>query len=327
MALIDYVVRRCLQAIPTAVGITMVIFLCIQLAPGGPLDYFLASNPELTYQDPELIERLKVVYGLDQPIYIQYLKWLSRVLVGDFGISFSHGSNIIDEIASRMGDTLILYAFSHLLGWPIAIFLGVISAVKRYSWTDNAAMILALFGISMPAFWMGLMMIFGFSLNLGWFPTGGTITLGITFASIGTYALNRIWHLMLPSVNIATHSTATIARLTRSSMLDILRMDYVMTARAKGVRELVVIYKHALRNALLPVVTVIGLSLGFMISGAVITETIFSWPGIGRLMMSAVYQRDYPLVMGIATITGMMVLITNIATDIAYGFLDPRIRY
>jgi len=266
LALIDYVVRRCLQAIPTAVGITMVIFLCIQLAPGGPLDYFLASNPELTYQDPELIERLKVVYGLDQPIYIQYLKWLSRVLVGDFGIS-------------------------------------------------------------MPAFWMGLMMIFGFSLNLGWFPTGGTITLGITFASIGTYALNRIWHLMLPSVNIATHSTATIARLTRSSMLDILRMDYVMTARAKGVRELVVIYKHALRNALLPVVTVIGLSLGFMISGAVITETIFSWPGIGRLMMSAVYQRDYPLVMGIATITGMMVLITNIATDIAYGFLDPRIRY
>jgi peptide/nickel transport system permease protein len=327
LGLIDYAARRCIQAVPTAIGITVVIFLCIQLAPGGPLDYFLAAHPDLTYQDPDLIERLKVTYGLDQPIYVQYFKWVGRVLVGDFGISFSQGSNIIDEIASRIGDTLLLYAFSHLIGWPIAIFLGVVSAVKRYSWTDNIAMILALFGISMPAFWMGLMMIFGFSLRLDWFPTGGTTTLGIVFASIGAYVMNRIWHLILPSINIATHSTATIARLTRSSMLDVLRMDYVVTARAKGVKELVVIYKHALRNALLPVVTVIGLSLGFMISGAVITETIFAWPGIGRLMISAVHQRDYPLVMGVATITALMVLLTNIATDIAYSFLDPRIRY
>lgn len=321
-----YTIRRILVIIPTFFGITIIIFSLIQLAPGNVLDFYLAANPEMT-TDPQRMNVLKERLGLDQPVYVQYLKWVKNLVCLDFGHSFETNRNISVEIGARIGATAALFLFSHMIGWPIAILIGILSAIKPNSIWDHLSRAFALLGISMPAFWVGLMLILAFGVMCRWFPIGGSISTSIEYTNMFHYLSDRIWHLVLPSMTIALRSIATTMRATRAEMLEVLRKDYIATARAKGLREYVVYVKHALRNSLMTVVTLLGLSMGHILSGAVLTETVFGWPGIGRYLVHAVHVRDYPAVMAVAVIASVMVLLANLVTDLTYSWINPRVRY
>jgi len=293
--------------VPIVLGVTIVVFSILHLAPGCPTTIMLGDHAT-----PRAIAELRNRLGLDDPIYVQYFRWLSGIIRGDFGRSIHTRQLILEMILQRLGATVELTLTALIISLVIAIPVGIISATKQYSIFDHTGMVGALFGVSMPVFWQGLMMILIFSFILGWFPISGRGTIN---------------HLILPAITLGTGGAALIARLTRSSMLEIIRQDYIRTARAKGLVERIVTIKHALKNALIPVVTIVALQLPILFGGAVITETIFAWPGMGRLIVTSIFVRDFPVVQAAVLIMAMLVVLCNLLADILYIVLDPRIRY
>lgn len=313
-----YIRRRLFQMVPLLFGISLLIFLIIQAAPGGPEAVFLESG---RFIDPVVIDQFRHRLGLDQPIYIQYFNWLAAVLSGDFGISFTTGQPVATIILDRMPATLELMSVSFIFAALVALPLGIYSAVRQYSLFDYSATTLSFLGIAMPAFWFALILQLLFSVMLGWLPTSGRETVG------DASWLDQLKHLILPAFVLSIRHIAGWSRYMRSSLLDVVRADYIRTAFAKGLRERAVLLRHAVKNALIPVVSIMALDLAGLFSGAVITETIFSWPGIGRLFVQAMFSRDYPLLMGILMMGSFMVVFFNLVADIVYGWLDPRISY
>jgi peptide/nickel transport system permease protein len=299
-------------------GISLVLFLAINLAPGGPETFFIGEHMNV-----EIAAQMREALGLNQPLHVRYWKWLSRVAVGDFGYSLSGGGvPVLDLIGERLGATLLLTGASLAVAIAAAVVLGVTSAVRQYSMLDKGVTLFAYFGMSFPTFWLGIMLILVFSVALGWLPGSGMSEYGLEGD-----LWSRLAHLVLPVVALSAVDLGGFARFVRASMLEVLRMDYVRTARAKGLRERVVTYRHALRNALIPTVTVVGMAARNLVAGAVFVETIFAWPGLGRLAVLSVYRRDYPVVMGVNIAVALFVVIANIAVDLLYTVLDPRITY
>jgi peptide/nickel transport system permease protein len=330
-----YVIKRLLQIIPVVLGVTLIAFALIHLAPGDPVRTMLGQHA--TQQE---IDDIRAKYGLDQPLFVQYFIWLGDVLHGDLGRSILTHEQVTTEIASRFPNTIELAIAAMIFAILIGVVAGIISATKQYSFADYSVMGIALFGISMPVFWLGIMLMMIFGVFLGWLPIGGRIDLLLPFNRItgfmiidsiitanGAALISVLRHLILPAIALGTIPMAIIARTTRSSMLEILRQDFIRTERAKGLSEGKVIYKHAIRNAMVPVVTVIGLNFGLLLSGAILTETVFSWPGVGRLVIDAVYARDYPLVIGCILVFALVFVIVNLITDLLYTYIDPRIHY
>jgi peptide/nickel transport system permease protein len=313
-----YVTRRLLQMIPLMLGISVIMFALIQSAPGGPEAMFLESG---RFIDPTLIESYRQRLGLDQPVYIQYFKWLGAAVTGDFGLSFSTSRPVSQMIAERLPATLELMLTAFTIAALIAIPLGVFSAVRQYSLLDFFGTGFSFLGIAMPVFWFGLILQLIFSVKLGILPTSGRITVGD--ASL----FDQVRHLILPGIVLSLLYVAGWSRYMRSSMLNVVRREFMLTARGKGVRERDIVWYHGLKNALIPVISVMALDLAGLFSGAVITETVFAWPGIGRLFIQSVYARDYPLVMGILMMGSFMVVFFNLIADIVYARLDPRITY
>lgn len=313
-----YTIRRSLQMIPLLLGISVLVFLIIQAAPGGPETMMLQSGLTI---NPEAIEAYRHRIGVDQPIYVQYFKWISAAVTGDMGVSFSTNRPVLEMILERLPATLELMVISFLLAAVIAIPLGIYSSLRQYSFFDMLATVGSYLGIAMPVFWFGLILQLIFSVNLGWLPVSGTETVGDT--SLGDHLL----HLILPSFVLSLRYIAGWSRYMRSSMLGVIKSDFIRTARAKGLKNRVVIIRHAVKNALIPVITIMALNLADLFSGAVITETIFAWPGIGRLFVQSMSGRDYPVLMGILMMGSFMVVMFNLLADLVYGWLDPRIKY
>ncbi len=313
-----YVTRRLLQMVPLVLGITVVVFAVIQAAPGGPEGALLGAG---RFVDPQAVSAYRHRLGVDRPLPEQYVRWLGAAVHGDLGVSFSTTRPVARVIAERLPATLVLMGASFLFAALMAFALGVYSAVRRYTWVDFTATAASFVGIAMPVFWLGLILQMTFAVRLGWLPVSGTSTVGAT--SLG----DRLAHLVLPAFVLSFRNVAGWSRYLRSSLLDETGADYVRTARAKGLPERAVIGVHALRNAMIPVVSVMALGLADLFSGAVITETIFAWPGIGRLFVQAMFARDYPLLMGILLLGSVMVVVFNLVADVVYGVLDPRIRY
>ncbi len=293
--------------VPVLFGVTLVSFSLLHLVPGDPAE--VLGGQEATKED---IERIRREYGLDQPLVVQYLRFVGNVVRGDLGISIQSRHPVRELLLQRLAFTLQLSLVSILVASTVGLLAGIISSVRPYSFFDTASMLGALFGISMPIFWLGLLLILIFAVELHWLPSGGTGTL---------------WHLVLPAIALGSASAAVIARMTRASMLEVARQDYIRTARATGHREAVVIFRHALKNAMIPVLTVFGLEFGYMLGGAVLTETVFSLPGIGRLLVEGIFARDYPVVQGAMILVATTFVLVNLLTDLAYAFFDPRIRY
>jgi peptide/nickel transport system permease protein len=313
-----FITRRVLQMVPLLFGITVVLFAVIQAAPGGPEGALLESG---RFIDPEVIEAYRERLGVDRPVPVQYARWLSGALRGDLGISFSTTRPVGEMILERLPATLELMGASFLLAALVALVLGVFSALRQYSLFDHLGTGMSFLGIAMPVFWFALILQLVFGVWLGWLPVAGTETVGAS--SLG----DHLAHLILPTVVLSFRSIAGWSRYLRSSLLGVLRADYVRTARAKGLAESTVVGVHAVRNALIPVLSVMALDLAGLFSGAVITETVFAWPGIGRMFVQAMFARDYPLLMGILLLGSVMVIVFNLVADILYGALDPRIRY
>ena len=303
----NYILRRLLLTIPVILGVSTLVFLFIHLIPGDPIQVMLGESAK-----PADVETLRRTLGLDRPLSEQYLTFLKGLVTGNLGTSIHTRQPILSTIVKRLPATLELTLSSMAVALLIAIPLGVISAGKQYSVLDNGSMFFALLGISMPNFWLGPLLIILFSVNLGWLPVSGR---------------GGLAHLILPAITLGTALAAKLTRMTRSSVLEILHEDYITTARSKGLREGFVIFKHALRNALIPVITVIGIQFGALLSGALITETIFAWPGIGRLTITAIQKRDYPLVQGCVLLIAFGYVFANLITDLAYAWADPRIRF
>lgn len=314
-----YIIRRIIQTIPLLIGITIVSFAVMHLAPGGPIGMATQMNPNIKAED---LEKMKEAMGLNEPVYIQYLTWLGDLVRGDFGYSFVKRVPVSELIIERLPNTFLLMFTSFILAFIISIPLGVISARKKNSLTDYSVTGFSFLGISVPHFWLGLMAIMFFAVKLGWFPAGGAATLDGPF-SIG----DRLIHLLMPALVLATGDMAGLTRYTRSSMLEVLGQDFMRTARAKGLKEKKVIYKHGLRNGLIPVITILGLILPSFFGGAVITESIFGWPGIGKLFIDSVFQRDYTMIMALTTVSAVLVVLGNLLADITYAIVDPRISY
>ena len=317
----NYLIRRLGEMALLMLLISMLVYAILSFVPGGPLDTLMFQNPRIT---PAEIKRLTAMLGLDQPLHIRYFNWLKDVLQGNWGESWkvAYGRPVTEVIFSRLGNTLTLMAAATVLSILIALPIGVYSALRQYSWADYFVTSFSFFGMSMPTFWFGIMLIVIFAVGLHWFPTGGVVDYG----SEGDI-LNRLRHLVLPTTVLTLFNVATWSRFVRSSMLEVLRQDYMRTARAKGLRESVVIIKHGLRNALMPVVTLLALEIPGLFSGAIITENVFSYPGMGRLFWDGVVQSDWPVVQGLVVITAFLVIGCNLIADITYAFVDPRIRY
>jgi len=323
MGLRDYVIRRLILIVPTFFLISLIWFALIHLAPGDPVQAMVAGHPV----DRELMEQLRRELGLDQPLPVQYGIWVSRLLTGNLGYSYISKETVWNLISYRIPYTLEVMLVGEFLSLIIAIVLGVIAAVKNGSLVDASCSVGAIFGYSLPNFWAALMALMIFSRWLGWLPSSGPQTPGMEFSSPFAALADHLQHLILPISIILLTWTAYLFRIVRSSMLDVLRQDYVTTARAKGLRERIVIYKHALRNALLPVVTYEGYALGFMLGGEAVLESIFAWPGLGSFMVDSARNRDYTSLMGLGSIIAIIVLVANLSADIAYALVDPRIRY
>lgn len=301
-----YVVRRILMLVPVMLGVSILVFLIMHLAPGDPARMMLGERAPV-----EQLEALREQLGLNDPLPVQYVKWLSRVVQLDLGRSIRSNRPVLDEILSRLPATAELAFASIGLAILVGVPVGVLSAVRRNTLVDDVAMVGALAGIAMPVFWQGIMLMLIFSLTLEWLPSSGR----------GDWT-----HLVLPAITLGTSSAASITRMTRSTMLETISQDYVRTARAKGLAERIVLYRHALRNALLPIVTVIGLEFGSLMAGAVITETIFAWPGIGRLAVDAIRSQDFPLVQGVILMFAAVYALINLVVDVVYAYLDPRLQ-
>ena len=312
-----YILKRLLALVFVLLGISIIVFFLLQMVPGDPALALL--GPMAT---PENLANLRAALGLDQPIFIQYVRWLGKIVQGDFGTSIQQRTAVLPLLVERFGNTLILTITSVVISTLIGIPAGIISATRQYSIFDRLSMLLALFGNSMPAFWLGLMSILIFSLRLGWFPASGMWPI---VGDRTVWAL--IQHLTLPAVTLGISTAAVTARITRSSMLEVIRQDYVRTAHAKGLRSALVTRRHALKNALLPILTVIAVQFGFLLGGAVITETVFSWPGLGLALYTAISMRDFPIVQGGVLVVATAFVIINLLVDLIYAWVDPRIRY
>jgi len=321
---LEYIVRRLLFMIPLLLGITIITFVVVQLSPGGPADMLTGLSPKI---GAEAKARLRSLYGLDKPIHVQYWLWLSRIARFDFGESFKDGRRVIIKILERLPATLLLNILSLLLIFFIALPIGIMSAVRQDSFFDKGMTVFVFFGFSVPAFWLALLLMILFGVFLGWLPISGMHSVNFPYFSIWGKMWDLIKHLILPVLVSAFGGLAYLSRYSRASMLEVLRQDYIRTARAKGVPEKKVIYRHALRNALIPIVTLLGLSLPGLIGGGFIFETIFAWPGMGRLGYQAIMARDYPVIMGVGVIAAFLTLLGNLIADITYAFVDPRIRY
>lgn len=303
----QYIIRRLLSTIPVLFGISLLLFFLLRALPGDPAQVIAG---ELATE--EEVSNIREQLGLNQPVYVQYAKFLLRIVQLDLGKSTRTQYPVTKEIAPRLLNTIILAVTATFLACLLGIPAGILAAVKPYTVMDMVVTVLALFGMSMPAFWLGLMLIVIFSVKLQLLPVGGT---------------GGILYLILPSVTLAAYLLASIARNTRSSMMEILSQDYITTARSKGVREKMVILRHALKNSFIPVVTVIGLQFGSLLGGTVLTETVFAWPGLGRLLVYSILGRDYPVIQGGILIFALLFVLTNLLVDILYAYLDPRVRY
>jgi peptide/nickel transport system permease protein len=312
-----YLIRRLVMMIPILFGISVISFAIMYAAPGKPA--VMNLDPDISVEDRE---KQMAKLGLNDPPHIQYLNWMGNVVKGDFGTSFTKKQPVKDMILDRLPNTLILMIFSFILAVIISIPFGVLSATKQYSKLDYGVTITSFLGLATPNFWLGLMLIMFFSVQLGWTPVGGVSTLGADFS-----LLDRLHHLILPAIVLATADMAGLTRYTRSSMLEVINQDYIRTARAKGFRERTVIYKHGLRNGLIPIITIFGLMLPGFIGGSVIVESLFSWPGIGKLFIDATFERDYPVIMAITMFGAVLTVIGNLIADILYAVMDPRIEY
>ena len=301
-----YVLKRLIALIPVVAGCTFIVYMIMYLSPGDPATFALGQDAT-----PEAIYEWRAMFGLNDPVLIQYARYIVGVFTGDFGTSFRNNVSITTEVMSRFPYTLQLSMAALSVSLLLAFPIGIISAVKQNTWIDGLSMFIALIGISMPVFWMGLLLVLFFSLNLGWFPSSGA----------------NAWNsVVLPGITLGTGMMAAMARTTRSSMLEVIRQDYIRTARSKGLAYGRVIRKHAIRNALIPTLTIFGIQLGNLLTGSVITETVFAWPGIGRLMIQGISARDYPMVLGCMVMFVLCFAIINLLVDLAYAFVDPRIR-
>ncbi len=319
-----YLLRRLLMMIPLLIGITLISFTVIHLAPGEPTDMQTQMNPQAS---SDLQAKLHKQYGLDKPLHEQYLLWLGRLVRLDFGESFAQDNRpVLAKITERLPVTILLNVLSLVVIMAVALPLGVISAVRRNSFFDRASTVLVFVGFAMPSFWLALLMMDWLGVRLGVLPVSGLKSLGYEYMDLSGQLLDRAAHLVLPVFIAAIGGLAGFSRYMRSNMLDVIRQDYIMTARAKGLSERVVIYKHALRNALLPVITILGLSVPGLIGGSVIFETIFAIPGMGKLFYDGVMMRDYPLIMGVLVIGAVLTLVGNLLADVSYALADPRIR-
>ena len=322
--MLAYLVRRLLGFIPMLIGITLVSFIVINLAPGSPMDVMTDLNPDAS---PELRQRLEEAYGLDEPYHVQYLLWLGRIATGDFGRSLARdGRPVLDKISEALPITLGLNALSLLLVFSLALPIGIYSATHPYSTADRATTVFVFLGFAMPTFWLALLCMLLFGATLGWLPISGLKSLDYDRLDAMGKILDRAAHLVMPVTIAAITSLAGLSRYMRSSMLEVVRQDYITTARAKGLEERVVTYRHAVRNALMPVITILGLSIPGLIGGSVIFETIFAIPGMGRLFFNSVLMRDYPTVMGVLVLGAVLTLFGNLAADLLYAAADPRLR-
>jgi len=299
--------KRLVQLIPVIIGASMIIFFIVSLG-NDDLVLMLLSDTEA---DEMTIELTRQQLGLDKPLPVQFFNYMKGLLKGDLGVSYKTGKPVFEEYKARFPATLRLAFFSMCVSLSISIPIGIISAVKQYSWFDNIGMTVALLGVSTPNFWLGLMLIILFSVKLGWLPSGG---------------YGGLLFIILPAITIGTGQAGLVARMTRSSMLEVIRQDYIRTARSKGLAEKAVILKHALKNALIPIITVVGNQFGHSLGGALVTEQIFSWPGIGRLMIEGIYKRDRPVIIGCVVMLCIAVSIVNLGVDILYAYIDLRIK-
>jgi len=305
--LYSYILRRLLLTVPVVIGVSILIFLIIRLIPGDPA--VALAGVQAT---PDYIEQIRKELHLDRSLPVQYAIFVRKLVKGDLGNSTLTRRPVVVELKERFPRTIELTLIALFIASVVGITAGIISATKRYSLFDNISMLVALFGVAAPVFWLALMLQLLFSVHLGWLPSTGRGTL---------------LHLILPSMTLGMASAGLIARITRSSMLEVLRQDFITTARSKGLAEKVIIYKHALKNALIPVVTIMGLQFGILLGGAVLTETVFAWPGVGRLLVDSILARDYPVVQGAVLVLAFSFVLINLVVDLIYAFLDPRISY
>jgi peptide/nickel transport system permease protein len=331
--MIGFIIRRTLLVIPTILGITIIIFMMLAITPGDPAELLLGERAT-----KDSLEAMREYLGLNKPLYVQYGMFLKRVAKFDLGETIWTRQKVYIEIMERFPATIELTVAAMILSSFFGILLGMISATKQYSWFDYTSMLGSLFGVSMPVFWLGLMLMLIFSLNLGWFPMSGRLGVDIDLTVITNFfvldsILARNWtalkdtlmHLALPAIALSTIPLAIVARMTRSSMLEVLRQDYIKTARAKGLSEVKVVLKHALRNGLIPVVTVVGLQFGILLGGAILTETVFAWPGVGKWLYDGVVKRDYMVIQGGTLLVATIFVIINLIVDVLYAVINPRI--
>jgi peptide/nickel transport system permease protein len=322
MAILNFVLRRLFHALPLLVCVIVFNFFLIHLAPGDPIQALVGEFPA-----PEsYVIEMRKVFGLDQPLYIQLLFYIKNILAGDLGFSFYYRQPVLSVILDRVPATLQLMLPALIFSAVIGTLLGILSARKPYSLADNTISAFSLFGYCVPAFWLGQMLMAAFAIELGWLPSQGMKTVGADLEGI-SFILDRTAHLVLPFAALAIRHLAVNARMMRSSMLEVAYEDFVTVARAKGLDEKAVIARHMVPNALMPVVTIIGVDVGFLFTGSVLVETVFGWPGIGRLMYESIVKRDYPVLMGNFLITTALVVVVNLIVDVIYVWLDPRVKY
>jgi len=334
-ALLKYAVRRLIGVIPVLFGLLVLVSLLIEFIPGDPARVMLGQHVS-----ESALEALREKMGLDRPFYVRFLSYVAKLFQGDWGDSIREGRPILTILSERFPATFELSLAAMVFSGIVGISLGILSAAKQYSVLDYAGMVVALIGISMPVFWLGLMMIYAFSLVVPILPFGGRLTTGVAFESVtGFYVFDAIIrgngralgdllvHLVMPSIALGTIPMAMITRMTRSSMLEELRQDYIRTARAKGLRERLVVIKHGLRNALIPVVTVVGLNFGLLLGGAILTETVFAWPGLGSWLLDSINARDYPAVQGGVLFVGAVFILINLLVDLSYAWINPKVKY
>ncbi|TVR90522.1 MAG: ABC transporter permease [Trueperaceae bacterium] len=313
-----YLIKRLLMVFPTVFGAVTLVFFAIHLAPGDPIALYIPPDFPVD-ASPERIAELRARVGLDRPLHVQYVSFIAGIFQGDLGTSLHHRNPVAVGLLERLPATLELGILSLAIAVVLGVTVGIVSAIRRGTWLDNVAMTLALFGVSIPNFWLGMLLMQLVGLHWPILPPSGFG--GSIFTAEG------LRFALLPAITIGISGAGGLARYTRSSMLDVLNEDYVRTARSKGLSERIVVYKHALRNALIPIITLLGLSFGSMLSGAVIVETVFGWPGLGRYLVTGISNRDFPVVQGVVLVIAVGFVLANLITDLIYGFVDPRIRY
>ena len=331
--MLAYIIRRILILIPTLLGVSVIVFLMLHITPGDPAELLLGERSTV-----ESLKAMREHLGLDKPLYVQYGMFLERLLQGDLGETIWTRQKVWIEVKQRFPATIELSVAAMTISCLLGMFFGIVSATKQYSIFDYLSMLGALVGVSMPIFWLGLVLMLIFSLHLGWLPVSGRLTIGVDLDTITNFYIldailtrngvalrDALRHIILPAATLSTIPMAIVARMTRSSMLDVLRQDYIKTAKAKGLSQSKVIFKHALRNALIPVVTTIGLQFGILLGGAILTETIFAWPGVGKWMYDAVSQRDYMVIQGGTLFIATIFVVINLVVDVLYAVINPRI--